>query len=126
VNQVFLVILGHGVKNKIDPQMKGVFALRLAARSAGIGPLSNLVSFPGAAEIVLAVDDRCGGADRNSLEVGTDDPNAANAAQKIIASERGVAGRQALEFISGKDPLQLASHGFVKAVALLAEGVVDQ
>src|SRR5262245_12578682 len=37
-----------------------------------------------------------------------------------------MAGRQPAEFISRKDSLHLAAHRFVEAVALLAQGVVDE
>src|SRR5689334_4924298 len=126
MDQIVFIIFGHGVQDNIDAEMKGVLALRFAARRTRVCPVAQLVTFPGAAEVVLAINDRRRRADGNPFEIRAGDTHAADAPQKIIASERRMAGGQALEIIAGKNSLQLTAHRLIEAVALLAERIIDE
>ena len=74
----------------------------------------------------MAIDHRHGIADGDTVESRADHAHPADAPQQIIAAQRGMTGRNAAKFIAGENALHLAAHSFVKAVALLAERVVDQ
>ena len=126
MDQIVFIVFGHRVQDDIDPEVKGILALRLAARSTRIGPIAQLIALPGSAEIVLAINHRCRRADGNPFEVRAGDPHAADPAQKVVASERCMSRRQALEFIARKDALQLAAHRLVEAISLLAERIVNE
>src|SRR5262245_46767103 len=106
--------------------MEGVSALLLAPGSAGVDPLSQLVSFPGAAEIVLAVDNRSCAAERDPFEVRRHDLHPADAAQQIVTAQRRMPGWQTLEFVIRKNPFDLPAHALVKPIARLAQGVIDE
>src|SRR5512144_65051 len=126
VDQIVFIVFGHGVQDDIDAEVKGVLALRFAARSTRVCPVAQLIALPGAAEVVLAINDRCRRAYGNPFEIRAGDTHAPDPPQKIIASERCMAGGQALEIIAGKNSLQLTAHRLVEAVALLAERIIDE
>src|SRR5215470_11093042 len=88
VNQILFIVFRHGIENHVDPQMEGVSALLLTARSAGVDPLAQLISFPGASEVILAVDNRSSAPQRDPFEVRRHDLHPADAAQQIVTAQR--------------------------------------
>ena len=52
--------------------------------------------------------------------------SAADAAQKIVAPQRRVAIGQPFELVAWKNSLHLPPYGFVEAVTLLTQTVIDQ
>src|SRR6266478_6179104 len=106
--------------------MEGVPALFFATRRTSVGPFAQLVSLPGAAEIILAINDRGRIADGDSFEVGIDHPRAADAPHQIIASERCVTGREPFELVIGKNSLYFRPYCLIESIALLSQRVVHQ
>src|SRR5437867_6001525 len=96
--------------------MEGVPALFFPPGRASVGPFAQLISLPRAAKIILAINDRRHIAEGDSFEVRIDDPHAADAAQEVITSERGVTGRKPFELVAGKNLLHFSSQRHIEEI----------
>ena len=86
VDQVLLIVFRHGIKDEVNSEVEGFSPLLLPAGSASINPVSNLVSLPGAAKIIMAVDDGGRISYVDSFEVGMDHSHAADFPKEVVTS----------------------------------------
>src|SRR3989338_283403 len=93
VDQVLFVVLRHGIEDEVDAKVEGIPSLFLASGGARIEPVAQLVSLPGAAKVVMAVDDGSRAAHADSFQVRVDDSHPADSSQEIIAAQRRVTCR---------------------------------